>query len=122
MTRIVTLHLDGFIRSSLDRLANRQGDPPVVGVRTAILYYLSDRDDGRVGWRAPRFPDTARRSSGEEVALDDETWSALEAEAVSQGVAPSRLAEHAVLFYLADLQSGLIAERLGTVLDEGDGR
>jgi hypothetical protein len=36
-------------------------------------------------------------------------------------VTPGRLAEHAVLFYLADLQSGVIAERLGAVLDEGDG-
>jgi hypothetical protein len=89
-----------------------------LGVRTAILYYLGSREEGRSGWRAPRFRDESKHARGEGVAVDDETWASLEAEAERQGVTPGRLAEHAVLFYLADLESGRIAERLGAALEE----
>jgi hypothetical protein len=89
-------------------------------VRTAILYYLGSREDARVGWRAPRFRGGPGNVRAEGVAVDDETWAALEAEAGRQGVPPGRLAEHAVLFYLADLESGRIAERLGAALEEPD--
>jgi hypothetical protein len=120
VTRIVTLQLEGFVRSSLDRLTRRAEDSPQLGVRTAILYYLGNREEGPPGWHAPRFRVGSKNVRGEGVAVDDETWAALEAEAGRQGVTPGRLAEHAVLFYLADLESGRIAERLGAALQEPD--
>jgi len=120
VTRIVTLHLEGFVRSSLDRLTGQDRDSPQLGVRTAVLYYLGNRGERRPGWRVPPLRSASTHARGEGVAVDDETWTALDAEAHRQGVAPGRLAEHAVLFYLADLESGRIAERLGAALEQPD--
>ena len=55
---------------------------------------------------------------GFDVDLDDDTFAALRHEAAGQGVDPSRLAEHALLYYLADLDGGRLAERIGGAVDE----
>jgi hypothetical protein len=52
-----------------------------------------------------------------DVAFDDETWDLLEAEAQEQGVTPEVLAVHALLYLLADLDSGRIGDRLDQELD-----
>jgi hypothetical protein len=46
------------------------------------------------------------------LALDRFTWEALEQEAARQGVSVSELASFAMLYYLADGDSGRIARRL----------
>jgi hypothetical protein len=46
------------------------------------------------------------------LALDRFTWEALEQEAARQGVSVAELASFAVLYYLADGDSGRIARRL----------
>jgi hypothetical protein len=120
VTRIVTLQFEGFVRTTLDRLPGRARGSRRLGVRTAILYYLRNREEGRPGWRAPRFGGTPKDVRGERVTVDDKTWAELEEEAGRQGVTPGMLAEHAVLFYLADLESGRIAERLDAAMDEPD--
>ena len=51
------------------------------------------------------------------MAFDDETWVALEAEAEEQGVTPEALAVHALLYLLADLDSGRVGDRLEQELD-----
>jgi hypothetical protein len=56
-------------------------------------------------------------SGGVDVAFDDETWDLLEAEAQEQGVTPEVLAVHALLYLLADLDSGRIGDRLDQELD-----
>ena len=54
------------------------------------------------------------------VRLDGETWQALQVEAERQDVSAADLTRHAVLYFLADLDSGRVADRLGTALKEHD--
>ena len=51
------------------------------------------------------------------VELDDETWSGLRQEADEQGVAPDVLALHALLYFVADVDSGRVGRRLDDALD-----
>jgi hypothetical protein len=113
MTKSMTLRLDSFARQALSEFAEGRRDSASAVVRTASLYYLADRDSGRPGWRVPRFLRALPDVEGVEVDLDDETFAALRQEANRQGVEPSRLAEHALLYFLADLDCGHLAERVG---------
>ena len=117
MSRSITLHIEAFGHDALRRTRNDGSRAPVV--RTAVLYYLSDGELRRAGWPVPRFLRTATRTGPElEVHLDDETVGALEQEAERQGVSTERLTEHALMYFLADLDSGRVASRLGEELDE----
>jgi hypothetical protein len=115
MTRNVTLHLDDFGQQALDRLVVDGHASPAKALRIAALYYLSHRDDARPAWRARRFRPGPTPSPGLRVAFDDDTWEALAEEAGRQGVPPEELAVHALLYFLADVESG----RLATLLEEG---
>lgn len=44
--------------------------------------------------------------------VDGFAWNELSREAALQGVEPSELASHAIVYYLADLDSGRIARRI----------
>jgi hypothetical protein len=119
MSKDVTLHLDEFGHRALARFARGPGETEDTFVRTAALYYLSERDSGRPSWRVPRFS-TEQAVPAHQVQLDDDTWSALEVEAARQGVTPDTLAVHALMFFLADLDSGRIGGRIELSLeDEG---
>ena len=118
MTKSMTLRLDSFGQQVLSEFAEEHRDSASAVVRTASLYYLADRDSGRPAWRVPRFQRDPPRGHGLDVDLDDDTFAALRAEAAGQGVDPSRLAEHALLYYLADLDSGRLAERIGGAFGE----
>jgi hypothetical protein len=118
VTRNVKLQLDEFGQQSLDRFVARGEGTPTGALRTAALYYLGDRDAQRPAWRAPRFRTRAAPDPGLKVAFDDETWTALEEEARRQGVEPEDLAVHALLYFLADLDSGRLAELLGDALED----
>jgi hypothetical protein len=121
MTRNVTLHLEEFDQRALDRLVREENASPDATLRTAVLYYLADRDAQRPGWRAPRrFRLPPDPSSDLEVVFDDVTWAALELEAERQGVTSDALAVHTVLYYVADFESGRLAERLGETLSEDE--
>ena len=118
MSKNMTLRLDPFGRQALADFAEERHDSASVVVRTASLYYLADRDSGRSAWRVPRFlqaspPDGDRL----EIDLDDETWTALAEEARGQGVEPSRLAEHALLYFFADLDGSRLTDRLGRAVE-----
>jgi hypothetical protein len=118
MTRNVKLHLDEFGQQSLDRFIARGDGSPAGALRTAALYYLADREAERPTWRAPRFRSRSVPRPRLSVAFDDETWTALEEEARRQGVEPEGLAVHALLYFLADLDSGRIAGLLANDLDD----
>lgn len=124
MTRNVTLRLDTFGQQSLDRFVERGQGSPAGALRTAALYYLGDRDAQRPAWRMPRFRPAAAPNPGLRVVFDDETWTGLEEEARRQGVEPEALAVHALLYFLADFDSGrlagLLEEALGEDLGEDD--
>jgi hypothetical protein len=46
------------------------------------------------------------------VHLDGFAWEALERESAGQGVSPGELARFAILYYLADVDSGRVARRI----------
>jgi hypothetical protein len=101
----VKLQLDEFGETALETQM-RDGRSRDAVVRAATRYYLADRDSGRTAWRVPRF---VRRDdsdgSGMEVQLDDDTTEALVEEARRQGIAAGQLVEHALLYFVADLDS-----------------
>ena len=103
----VMLRLDHFGRKALAARL-RGGASREAIVSKAVRYYLADRGNGRLAWRFPRFlsGDDGDEPAGTDVTLDDETMAAVEREARRQGVSPGRLAEHALLYFLADLDCG----------------
>jgi hypothetical protein len=113
MTKSLTLRLDSFAYKTLSEFTAEHRDSASGVVRTASLYYLADRNSGRAAWRVPRFSRAPPAGDGFDIDLDDDTLAALHQEARAQGVDPARLAEHALLYYLADLDAGRIAERVG---------
>jgi hypothetical protein len=118
MTRDVRLHLDEFGQQSLDRLMREGEGSPAAAFRTAALYYLADRDAGRPAWRAPRFRPKSPAGEGLRVVFDDDTWAALEEEAARQNVGTEELAVHALLYFLADFDSGRITHLLEKALED----
>jgi hypothetical protein len=53
VTRRLTLDLDAFTREALDEEAARLGVSVEELVNFAVLYYLADRDSGRIARRPP---------------------------------------------------------------------
>jgi predicted transcriptional regulator len=117
MTRSLTLHLDQFGQEAIDRIVRERRGSRSAFVRTAALYYLADSDQGRPAWRALPCQRAREVEPSVTVALDEDTWLSLEWEAGRQGIDAGRLAEHAVLYYLADLDSGRLASRVGAAIE-----
>ena len=115
----VTLELDDFGKQALEAQV-RSGSSRDAFIRTAARYYLADRGSGRVSWQPPRYlrKDARRAQAVTEVELDEETMEALEEEARRQGMPAGRLAEHALLYYIADLDSGRAAARVRDALED----
>jgi hypothetical protein len=113
----VRLELDDFGKQALEAQVRRGSTRDAV-IRTAARYYLADRGSGRLAWRPPRLVLGDEQSHGiVDVELDEHTREALEEEAKRQGMAAPRLAEHALLYFLADLDSGRAAARLAETLE-----
>ena len=109
----VTLRLDKFGQRAFARLARGRHGSAAAAVRTASLYYLAERDSDRPAWRVPRFG-LGEAGPTLKVRLDEETWRAVRDEAERQGVSADALAVHAVMYFLADVDSG----RIGRLFDE----
>jgi hypothetical protein len=119
MTKDLTLPVGEFGQQRLERFARGRSRSPDTAVRTAVLYYLADRDSARPSWVVPELgaqPESPRPTL--KVRLDDATWAALVEEAKLQAVTPEALAVHAVLYFVADLDSGRIADRLAEALED----
>lgn len=115
MSRTLTLEMDAFGLEAFTELAERHGGSASRVARMAAHYYLADSDDGPPAWRVPSFgpgSEPERRRTSIPVELDDSTWEALLQEARSQGVDISALAAHAVLYFMADVDSGRVAKRM----------
>ncbi len=80
----------------------------------AIRYYLADQEAGRPGWAYPRFhrDDEPRPTVKVPIEIDQVTWEALAAEADRQEVSTDQLLQHAVLYFVADRDSGRVARRI----------
>jgi hypothetical protein len=114
------LRLDPFSKDALGEEAARSGSAPARVLRMAAAYYLADEGSGRVAWRVPRFLRGLEDARDLDVEVDDKTREALVAAARRQKVSVERLAEHALLYYLADLDSGRIPERIRESLERDD--
>ncbi len=116
----VTLRLDEFGKKAL-RAQTRRGASSDAVVSKAARYYLADQVSGRVAWRVPRFltVDERGQPAGTDVDLDHATMAALQREARRQGVASGRLAEHALLYFLADLDCGRAPQRVARATECG---
>jgi hypothetical protein len=113
-TMDIELTFDEFGWRTLEDRASAEGIALAHLVSLACAYHESQLAEDRVAAAVPRF--RRRAVDGETRALDieleDLTLQRLEQEAKRQGVSPERLCEHAVLLYLADLDSGKVAERI----------
>jgi hypothetical protein len=114
----VRLELDDFGSEALEAQVRRGSTRDAV-ICTATRYYLSDRGSGRLAWRPPVFVRRGEQAASAitDVDLDKDTMEALEEQAQRHGVAANRLAEHALLSFLADLDRGRAAARLGDALE-----
>jgi hypothetical protein len=120
MTKDLTLNLDSFSRQALERLAGSTGGSPSRAVRIACIYYLSERDSERLAWRVPRLAPAGTREYRVNVKLDGALWSALAKEAAEQDVSTEDLAIHAVLYFVADVDSGRQIGLLERAIREAD--
>lgn len=112
LSRFAFEALAGGAEEDAERVASR--------VQLAVRYYLADRDRGRPGWRYPAFlrDREAKEERTLDLRIDDVLWRSFKAEAGSQGVSTQRLVEHAVLYFAADIESGLVTQR---ILDDLEG-
>jgi hypothetical protein len=80
----------------------------------AVRYYLTDRDAGRAGWSYPSFlgEDGDGADHGAQLTIDDATWLEFTAEAERQSVSPDQLLQHAVLYFMADRDTGRLTQRI----------
>jgi hypothetical protein len=104
--RSTTLRMDSFGKKAIEQYAQANRTSPSAVVQEAALYYLSDRESEKHAWRVPRFVrESGEPQGGEElqIDIDDSTWAAIEQEALRQGVSPTLLTQHAVLYFLAEL-------------------
>jgi hypothetical protein len=117
VSRILTLRLAPFERDALDTYGASQRVPVGRVIRTAVLYYLQERHADRTTWRRQTLAgDEAGSAVAVEVDLGEETGHALAEQATAQGVDPEDLARHALLFFLADVDSGRVARALERTL------
>ncbi len=80
----------------------------------AIGYYLADQESGRPGWAYPRLrrDDQPHPTVKVPIEIDDVMWEALTTEADRQEVSTDQLLQHAVLYFVADRDSGRVAQRI----------
>jgi hypothetical protein len=122
--RRMTLDLGLLGKEALEEQAGVHNLSVPVLLRGAALYYLGERDSGRLAWRVPPFARSGPRGRHDgqlEVALElnEDVWRLLEAESDRQQVALSQLLEHAALFFLSDLDSSSRGARALECLEDG---
>ena len=113
----VSLRADRFACEALEEYVCGTGESHAEALDVAVRYYLSDADSGRVAWRVPRHPDGADTTEVIELELEEELHRKLRRESKRQQVSPDLLALHALVYYLADLDSGRVAARLDDAMN-----
>jgi hypothetical protein len=106
----MTLELGALGRETLEEQAGGHRLSVPALLRHSALYYLSERDAGRLAWRVPQF---ARSAAGNDregrlevvLELDDDVWRSLEAESERQRVPLDQLLVHAAFYFMNDLAS-----------------
>jgi hypothetical protein len=116
MMKSVNVRLDRFGHEALEEHLRATGETESDALDIAVRYYLGDADSGRMAWKVPRKITRADPEDEVEVELGDGLHEELRREARRQHVSPDTLAMHALMYYLADLDSGRAAARLGDAM------
>jgi hypothetical protein len=112
-TRRVSLGFDEFGWKSLEAQAARDGEKLDEWLALAAAYFDAELGESRAAAFAPRFKPEGQGTSREiSLELTDACWKRLESEAEERGVVLDRLLEHAALFFLADVDSGRVANHV----------
>lgn len=113
----VNVRLDRFGHEALEEHTAATGASEADALDIAVRYYLGDADSGRVAWKVPRKTTRADPADELELELDDDLHAELRRESRRQHVSPDMLAMHALMYYLADIDSGRAAARLGDAMN-----
>jgi hypothetical protein len=113
LQRLLTLSLEEFGASTLEAEADRYSVSTARLAQRAVRYYLSDRDSNRMALRVPRLSQERARQPALVLTLDldSDSWNELKQEAERQEVSLERLLEHAIIYFLADLDAGRVEGR-----------
>jgi hypothetical protein len=113
--------MDTFGLEAFAEFAERQGTSLNRVATLAAHYYLGDADYREPAWQPPKSRRNAegdRREPGARIELDRATWDALLHEARRQGVDIGVLAAHAILYFMTDVYSGRVAQRMAHAVVE----
>jgi hypothetical protein len=113
----VNVRLDRFGHEALEEHLRGTGESHAAALDVALRYYLGDSGSGRVAWRVPHNAGASEGGDVIELEVDDELHDELRRESRRQHVSVDVLAMHALMYYLADLDSGRAAARLGDAMD-----
>jgi hypothetical protein len=117
MMKSVNVRLDRFGQEALDEHIRATGESEADALDVAVRYYLGDANSGRVAWKVPRKTSRPDPADEIELELEDDLHAELRQESRRQHVSPDLLALHALMYYLADLDSGRAAARLGDAIN-----
>jgi hypothetical protein len=121
-TRSVTLRFDRFGWESLELQAERDRESLDEWLALAAAYLDAELGSGRAAAVAPGFrPEESRAPREISLELTEGCWKRLESEAEERGVALDALLEHAALLFLADVNSGRVADHVLARAKEGRG-
>ena len=123
MKRFVTVHIGEFPVEALAgerREGSERGSERVQDrLVRALRLYLQDKEVSQPGWAYPTA--LPQKEGGEielELEVDEELWDEFEREAERQGVTVSKLAGHAALYYVADVDARDITQGILDRLDD----
>ncbi len=110
-------------RLAFEGLTSGTEAPAPAAMASALRCYLGDRGLERPAWP---YPDFLRGSeTGKDAPLelepDAELWLEFEKEAERQGVSVEQLAEHAAIYFAAELDAGRVTQRILDDLESGEG-
>jgi hypothetical protein len=117
----LTLRFDEFGWESLESEARRDSETLDELLSRAAAYFEAEQATRRAAMLAPGFKPGGRGVPREvRLEVNRDCWLGLQGEAGRQGVALERLLEHAALLYLADVDSGRVANRVLGCAGDGD--
>jgi hypothetical protein len=117
MMKSVIVRLDRFGQEALEEHVRATGESEADALDVAVRYYLGDAESGRMAWKAPRKLMGADPAEEIELELGDDLHEQLRQESRRQHVSPDLLAMHALMYYLADFDSGRATARLGDAMN-----
>ena len=115
MKRSVSITLGGFASKVLaGGMVKNAAKPSSADVEGAIRCYLKDKDSAGAAWPYPAFLRGRKPIDGVllQLDIDDALWRSLEEEAKRQDVDAEQLLDHAVLYFVAEINAGRVTRRI----------